>query len=106
MTRSKSNRLKDMAGAVESIRSYMSRGSLSDPMALDAVLMKLILLGEAVKSLPAGMLTSEPSIRWRQIAGMRDLIAHHYFAVDPAAVQSVIDEDLPGFEQAIRRLQG
>jgi hypothetical protein len=39
-------------------------------------------IGEAVKALPADLLDQHPQIPWREIARLRDLLAHHYYRVD------------------------
>ena len=61
-------------------------------------------IGEAVKVLPTGLLASEPTIPWRQIAAMRDHLAHRYFDTNHAIMQATIDHDLPELEAAVKRL--
>jgi uncharacterized protein with HEPN domain len=48
----------------------------------DAVLRRIEIIGEAVKNLPADVKDEYPKIPWKQIAGMRDIVAHNYFGVD------------------------
>lgn len=53
---------------------------------LDAACMILIAVGESVKTLDKltnkQLLPTYPSIDWKGVMGMRDVIAHHYFDVD------------------------
>ncbi len=56
----------------------------------DAVLMNLLVIGEAVKNLPEQVRAQAPQINWRAIAGMRDLIAHQYFALDDHIVWDTV----------------
>ncbi|MGI8575150.1 MAG: HepT-like ribonuclease domain-containing protein [Egibacteraceae bacterium] len=58
--------------AIAAIRGHVRRGSLSDGLILDAVRVRLIEIGEAVKALSPSLLVTEPDIPWRQIAGMRE----------------------------------
>jgi uncharacterized protein with HEPN domain len=97
-------RLADIQAAIEAIRSHMQRGSLSDGLVFDAVRIRLLEIGEAVKALPEDLLASQPSIPWRQIARMRDHLAHRYFDTAHAILQATVDDDLPALEQAIRTL--
>jgi len=80
-------RLADIQAAIDAIGSHLQRGDLSDALVFDAVRIRLLEIGEAVKALPAEMLNSQPSIPWSQIARMRDHLAHRYFdsQLPPAA---------------------
>jgi len=46
-------RLADIQAAIDAIRSYLQRGDLSDGLVFDAVRIRLLEIGEAVKALPA-----------------------------------------------------
>ena len=59
---------------------------------------------EAVKALPDDLLATQPSIPWRQIAHMRDYLAHRYFDTAHAILQATVDEDLPDLERAVQAL--
>lgn len=97
-------RLADIQAAIDAIRSHLQRGDLSDGLVFDAVRIRLLEIGEAVKALPASLLDSEPSIPWRQIARMRDHLAHRYFDTAHAILKATVDEDLPELERAIGTL--
>ena len=97
-------RLADIQAAIDAIRSHLQRGDLSDGLVFDAVRIRLLEIGEAVKALPASLLDTEPSIPWRQIARMRDHLAHRYFDTAHAILQATVEEDLPDLERAIGAL--
>jgi len=46
------------------------------------VLRAIEVIGEAVKHMPLDFRMKFPDIPWRDIAGMRDVLIHDYFAVD------------------------
>jgi uncharacterized protein with HEPN domain len=98
--------LSDIQAAIDAIRSHLQRGDLSDGLVFDAVRIRLLEIGEAVKALPDALLGVEPSIPWRQIARMRDHLAHRYFDTAHAILQATVDDDLPELERAIRNLAG
>jgi len=83
VSRSESDLLEDIANTITAIRSHLRHGPLSQGLVMDAVAMRLLEIGEAVKSLGDDATQAEPGIKWRQISGMRDVLAHHYFATDP-----------------------
>jgi hypothetical protein len=50
----------------------LARGPLSDGLVLDAVRVRLIEIGEAVKDVSSPLLERRPEIPWRQVAAMHD----------------------------------
>lgn len=46
-------------------------------------------------------LPTYPSIPWKQVKGMRDIISHHYFDVDPAQVLWIITNEIAPLKTAI-----
>ena len=70
----------------------------------DAVRIRLLEIGEAVKALPDDLLATQPAVPWRQIARMRDHLAHRYFDTAHAILQATVDEDLPDLERAVQAL--
>jgi uncharacterized protein with HEPN domain len=94
----------DILAAIDAIRSHLTRGDLSDGLVFDAVRIRLLEIGEAVKALSDDVLLSEPDIPWRQIARMRDHLAHRYFDTSHAVLQGTVEYDLPELEEAVRRL--
>lgn len=97
-------RLADIQAAIDAIRSHLQRGDLTDGLIFDAVRIRLLEIGEAVKALPDDLLATQPSIPWRQIARMRDHLAHRYFDTAHAILRGTVDEDLPDLEQAVEAL--
>lgn len=53
-----------MLAAVDAIRVFTDRGDLSDGLIFDAVRIRLLEIGEAVKALPVALLDAEPTIPW------------------------------------------
>jgi uncharacterized protein with HEPN domain len=71
-------RLSDIQGTIDAIRSRMQRGTLADGLVLDAVRIRLLEIGDAVKVLPASLHDTQPTIPWSQLARRRDHLAHRY----------------------------
>lgn len=104
MSRHDRARLGDIAEAISVIQGYLERGDLNDGLIYDAVRVRLIEIGEAVKAISPDLLEGEPTIPWREIARMRDHLAHHYFDTDHAIVQDVVDTELAPLLNAVRTL--
>ena len=41
---------------------------------------------------------------WREVAGLRDVLAHAYFRVDLALIWAIVQTDMPVLDAAVRRL--
>lgn len=104
MSRDDRQRLDDVLSALDAIRSHLRRGNLDDGLVFDAVRVRLIEIGEAIKSLSSQLLAQEPDLPWAQIAGMRDQLAHRYFDTSHAILAATVAEDLRELEAAVRRL--
>jgi uncharacterized protein with HEPN domain len=61
----------------------------------DAILRRITIIGEATKRLSKDFREQHPTIPWKEIAGMRDVITHDYDEVDLDEVWTVINENLP-----------
>jgi uncharacterized protein with HEPN domain len=97
-------RLLDVLAALDAIDDHIRRGELSDGLVFDAVRVRPIEIGEAVKGLPADVLATEPQLPWSEIARMRDHLAHRYFDTTHAIIAATVRDDLPELRRAIERL--
>lgn len=104
MSRRDDERLADVIASAEAIAAHLERGGLDDGLVFDAVRVRLIEIGEAVKDIDPATLAAEPGVPWRDVAGMRDHLAHRYFDTAHSIVQATIDHDLPPLLEAVRRL--
>lgn len=72
MNRSDADRLDDIAAAIASISSHLLHGPISVESVMDAVAMRLLEIGEAVKAISPDLTATEPDIPWSDIGRMRD----------------------------------
>jgi uncharacterized protein with HEPN domain len=68
---------------------------LGDEMAYDATLRNLEILGEAAKNIPEEIRQRCPDVNWRGVVGLRDVLAHAYFALDDATLWKIVQSDIP-----------
>jgi uncharacterized protein with HEPN domain len=91
--------LKDILQAIERIEKYA--GSLSfegfceNQLVQDGVVRNLEIIGEAVKHLPKDVQKKYPTVEWKKIAGLRDILIHAYFGVDRDIVWDVVINKIP-----------
>ena len=76
----------------------------SNLMMQDAVVRRLEIIGEATKNLPVGFKQKHKEIPWKDVAGMRDKLTHHYFGINLENVWKVIQEDIPKLKIQIEKI--
>ncbi len=85
-------------------------GFAGDEKTVFAVIRALEVAGEAVKCIPVEIREKYPDIPWREMAGMRDILIHQYFGVNPEVVWKTISVDvleiLPLFQKILVDGQG
>jgi uncharacterized protein with HEPN domain len=77
--------LTDIAEAIAKIESYTQSGKqnfFENETIQDATLFRLQTIGEAVNQLPEELKERYPDIRWKDIVGFRNILAHRYWRVD------------------------
>ncbi|AFY36694.1 protein of unknown function DUF86 [[Leptolyngbya] sp. PCC 7376] len=98
--------LIDIYDSAQLILSYcedLDRDALRDNVEKqDAILRRIIIIGEATKRLSPAFRTKNNQIPWREIAGMRDMVVHEYDNVNLQEVWKVVTEDLP---QLLRNIE-
>jgi uncharacterized protein with HEPN domain len=99
--------LSHVRDAIDRINAYTSGGRdsfLTDAMIQDAVIRNLEVIGEAAKGLSEELRLVNSDIPWRQIAGLRDVLIHHYFGVKLETVWQVVVEHLPRLRERVEQL--
>jgi len=76
---------------------------------LDVACVRLEAIGETVKKIDkhsnGQILSKYPTIPWKKIMGMRDIIAHHYFEIDVEVVFSIVKNDIYPLLDVIRQMK-
>jgi uncharacterized protein with HEPN domain len=62
----------------------------------------LEIIGEAANSLSEEFRAQHPAIPWRDIIGLRVVLAHHYHRVDPGQVWAIAATEVPLLVQDLR----
>lgn len=86
------------------IRQHLKRGTLEDDLVFDAVRIRFVEIGEAVKLIDPRLLATEPDIPWSQVAKFRDKLTHHYLDASQQILAETIAADMPKLEAATKRL--
>ena len=64
-------------------------------LVFDAVVRNLEIIGEAARHLPAAITAAIPEVEWDRTVAFRDVIARHYFGLDPHIVWDLVQNKIP-----------
>ncbi len=107
MTRDYSLFIKDILQAINDIEAFTRDMDYAafriDEKTKSAVVWKITNIGEAAKSVPETIRVRYRSIPWKDMAKMRDKIAHQYFGIDYELVWGVIEKELPVIKPEIEK---
>ena len=108
MSRDEGLYLDDVQAACERVSKF-TRGMKFDAFIQDdrtyhATLRNLEIIGEAIKNISDETRSKYPQVKWRKIAGFRDIVAHDYFGVSDEIVWDMIQNEIPLLTKQIEKI--
>ena len=73
---------------------------VQDEKTYDAVVRNLEIVGEAAKHLQGRLREQLPTIEWRKVAGLRDMLVHAYFGIDDDILWDIVKNKVPQLAKA------
>lgn len=70
-----------------------------------AVVRSLEVIGEAARQMPRSFKSEHPEIPWREVASLRNVIAHEYFGLDNEIIWDVIQSRIPDLMEKFQSLK-
>ena len=75
---------------------------------LDSIAMRLLAIGEGLKNIDkltdGQLLPQYPSIEWKNIKGLRDILSHHYFDINAEILFDVCSTKLGELSRVIKQM--
>ena len=91
--------LEDMLISMERIVEYIGELEFiqfkQNYMIVDAVIRNFEIIGEASKHIPDEIVKKYPSIPWRKMYDLRNIVTHEYFGIDYEMIWEIAKNDLP-----------
>lgn len=79
-------------------------GLQNDRRTFLAVIHCIEIIGEAARQMPKSFREKHPEIPWREIIGLRNVIAHEYFGLDNEIIWDVIQTQIPLLAAQMRQV--
>ncbi len=100
--------LEDILESIHKIQEYtkgLSRDVFfNESKTLDAVIRNLEIIGEVAKRIPDEIRIKYPSIEWRKIAGLRDILIHEYSGINSEIIWDILNSKLPVLKIEIQKI--
>jgi len=104
-TKSPLLRLDDIRAALLGIEEDVGNVEFSDFSANRqlrwAVERGIEIISEASRRIPNGLKAQYPTIPWRKVAGIGNVLRHEYMEVAPDIIWAVVQNELPALKQAV-----
>jgi uncharacterized protein with HEPN domain len=69
-----------------------------------SVAMSVLQIGELSTHLSEEFRSEHPGVPWRDIRGMRNVVAHHYGKMDETLLFEIVHQDVPELESFLEKL--
>ena len=93
------SRITDILQAVQNIEQFTQEMTFEEfrknKMVVQSVLYNFVIIGEASANIPDEIQSLDPTIPWRKMNDMRNVMAHEYFQVNLSIVWQTIHRNLP-----------
>lgn len=93
--------------AIQQIEIFTAEGKASfyqSKLLQSGVLYQLIIIGEAAGDIDPDLRNKFSNIPWKNVIGMRDILAHQYFRIDLDLIWSTITEHLPQLKETVTEI--
>ena len=99
-------RLVHIVEAIAEIEKYTIGVELSEfknnSMIRFATIKQIEIIGEAAKNISEITRNKYPEIEWREIAGLRNILVHEYFGIDPQLIWQIVEVDIPLLKERLK----
>ena len=100
--------LEHILDSIEAIgqfsKNITKQDLVSNRLKRSAIVREIEIIGEAVKNISQNLKHKHKEIAWKEIAGTRDKMIHHYFGVDVNIIFDIIKKDLPKLKKQIQHI--
>ena len=108
MSRSQKQYIRDILEAMRDAQRFvesMTFEELEDDLRTQYAIQRTFeIIGEATKQVESSVRERYSDVPWREMAGIRDILAHRYFAVNLEVVWNAIHDDFPEVQPRLQTI--
>ena len=95
----------DAINTIEQSRAkYSAPEEMNDPIIYYGFVKHVEIIGEAVYMLSKEFRDVHPEVEWEAIQGMRYVLVHGYYQIEPEQLWDTIDKDIPLLKPQIEKI--
>jgi uncharacterized protein with HEPN domain len=91
--------LEDIIDSADKINKYIisltERDFVSDEKTKDAVIVRIQIIGEAIKNLPADVKRRYKEVDWKKSVKLRNIFTHQYFGINAKRLWKTAKKEIP-----------
>jgi uncharacterized protein with HEPN domain len=95
--------LRHILDAISAVESFTAEGE-RDAKTFSAVERQLEIIGEAANKLSPLLRQTYTEVEWKEIIGMRNILIHEYFGVQPSMVWQVVEQDIEPLKKSVQSI--
>jgi uncharacterized protein with HEPN domain len=96
--------LREISSVPGILKGYSLERFLISEKTQKAICMTLLNIGELVKGISDDFKSMNPSVSWKEIAGLRDITAHKYHSLNMERVWTTAKMDIPELKRLLTDL--
>jgi uncharacterized protein with HEPN domain len=97
--------VEDIVTAIADIEQFVKDMEFEefskDKKTVFAVVRALEIIGEAARQIPESLKNEHAGVPWKEMAGIRNKIAHEYFGVDVEVIWDTVEKNVPELKALI-----
>jgi uncharacterized protein with HEPN domain len=97
-------RIRDCCEELVQCPGLREQESVPVSILFNAVCRNLEIIGEASRKVGADFRAAHPTIPWREMNDLRNVLIHQYEGADPDLVWAIVERDVPPLLAAVRDL--
>lgn len=99
---------KDIVRAIriieETTKNKTFDSFVKDKNLVDATAMRVQVIGESSKKIPIKIKRPIKEVNWSYLEGLRNLISHAYFKINPNLLWDIVIEEIPLLKKSIKKI--
>ena len=101
--------IEDIVNSIKNVEEFSKELSeekfLKNKLVQRAIERELEIIGESVKNISESLKNKYPEVRWKGLAGFRDILTHAYFGIISERIWEIIKEDIPVLKKQILKIR-